>query len=414
MPRPNDPVSKALTELQRLVRRPAVDDPALYVSNVVVDDHEPGSEATTLMLLADEHAAISSLVASLKHDLRFEHLPRPGHELYRFIRACLRDRDSDQVTAFVTAHAHEPRPDTVFIPVTSLTIPQEIAIGSIRLLPPDAVELPITPGEHIRAVAAIPVEGTDANAMVDRARVIAESDLRRFRVALRADRWIHEAQLRFRLGPQFALASGPSGLITPGDVSWDLEVHDELVQTVATQQLAQLPTKPANKLEQQIELALTWIEATYFAPDPMVQAFTLCFALEALLGRKSDGEKGRGLAMRRAVLAQVIRGTFAHPNLIYNVYDQVRSTAVHGEIPPPIDRKVIAELAFDVRLAVDEVLTFARAEGVHKRSKVLAALERQTQWAELDSWLRKLNDLGWTDYLDKQTVDRQPPPAEGS
>ena len=117
----------------------------------------------------------------------------------------------------------------------SLTVGQEFTVGSIRLLPADAPELPIEPGGSIRAVAAVAVRGTNTNAMVDRARGVAERELRRLRIALRDDKWVDGAQLRFRLGPQFALVSGPRWT-APADMSWDLELFDDLARPSPTTQ----------------------------------------------------------------------------------------------------------------------------------------------------------------------------------
>lgn len=384
------------------MRRPATDDPERYVSHfVVVADRDDDANPTSVGLLADEQALIRRLETELAHDLRFEHLAEPVREIREFIRDCLHDRDADQVEPFITRHGQQPATDTCFIPVLNLTVATEITVGSLRLLPADSTELPITPSQHLRAIAAVPVIGTDTNAMVDRARVVAERELRRLRIALREDKWVHEAQLRFRLGPQFALASGPSGWVAPGDVAWDLELYDDLIQTVTAQQVIHLPDPPSTKLNDQVDLALTWIEAAYFAPDPVVQAVNLCIALEALLGRKDDKEKGRGLAMRRAVLGKVASGGFAHPGRIFTIYDQVRSTAVHGEIAPTISRGTVTQLAFDIRRAVDETLTFARAHNLPSRKAVLKALKRQDQWDEVANWLRQLHDPDWNTYLDR-------------
>jgi len=163
-------------------------------------------------------------------------ISRSGREVRRFIWSCLRDRDTDQVEGFIAQHARDPVEDVCFIPVLSLTVGQEFTVGSIRLPPADAPELPVEPGGSIRAVAAVAVGGTNTNAMVDRARAVAERELRRRRIALRENNWVHGAQLRFRLGPQFALVSGPSGWTAPADVSWDLELYDDLARPSPTTQ----------------------------------------------------------------------------------------------------------------------------------------------------------------------------------
>ena len=65
----------------------------------------------------------------------------------------------------------------------------------------------------------------------------------------------------------------------------------------------------------------------------------LFFALEAMLGDKSEGLKAPALAVRRAIRGLVTRDGFIHPARTYLLYDEVRSAAVHGEEPPEIGQR---------------------------------------------------------------------------
>jgi hypothetical protein len=398
----DDDIVRALTGLQQLVRRPWAEGETRYASTFVVESEE-GSDPISINLLADEVRATNAVVALLGADLRFEHLFDPKAQVRSFIADCVRNRDADQVAGFIAEHARPPVEDVCFIPVTGLIVKKETVVGAVRLLPREAAELPITPHERIQAVVAVPVVGTKEEAMVDRARAEAGAGLRRLRIALRADRWIHDAQLRFRLDSAFMLASGASGWVAPEDVSWDLELDDALIQKAATEPVSLVPTTPETDLDHHVDLALGWIEAAYFAPDPVVAALNLCFALEAVLGRKSDREKGRGLALRRAVLSRVVRRRFAHPNRIYLLYDQLRSSAVHGEIPPSIDRASVSRFAWDVREAVNEALSFSRSKGIVTRRRLLMELAKRDEWTEMTSWLRDNADSGWSTYLDESS-----------
>lgn len=80
---------------------------------------------------------------------------------------------------------------------------------------------------------------------------------------------------------------------------------------------------------------MRWIEQAFVVGDKQLLELLFCFfALEALLGDKSDGLKAHALAFRRALLGSVVRGHFAHPNRLALLYDKVRPAAVHGSEPP--------------------------------------------------------------------------------
>lgn len=166
--------------------------------------------------------------------------------------------------SFADEHAQEPETQTCFIPIAGLSVNHEVEIMGIRLLAPGSTELPIVPSPHIKCAAAIAVAGTNPQLMADRARDTAEHALRRLRVALRADRWAHEWQLRFRLEPAFMFSGGISGWVAPGETSWELELSAELVATAEQQALATIAAQPRTDLDRRVNLALSWIEAAYF------------------------------------------------------------------------------------------------------------------------------------------------------
>jgi hypothetical protein len=109
--------------------------------------------------------------------------------------------------------------------------------------------------------------------------------------------------------------------------------------------------------------------------DPISKLLYLFFALEAILGDKSEGLKGAGLAVRRALLGLLVNGGFSHPARTFVLYDNVRSAAVHGEEPPQISPKDVDAFAWDVRRAVNEFLRFARRNGLTRRAQVREALD---------------------------------------
>jgi hypothetical protein len=128
----------------------------------------------------------------------------------------------------------------------------------------------------------------------------------------------------------------------------------------------------------------------------------LFFALEGILGDKSEGLKAHGLAFRRAMLGIATRGQFVDPNRIFYLYDRVRSAAVHGEHPPELDWRMVGRVAWDVRRALNEYLEYARERGLQKRSRVLRALKDHPDATKLIASLCSKGGPHWQDYLDSQ------------
>jgi hypothetical protein len=127
----------------------------------------------------------------------------------------------------------------------------------------------------------------------------------------------------------------------------------------------------------------------------------LFFALESLLGDKSEGLKAAGLAFRRAMLSIATTERFAHPDRMLLLYDRVRSAAVHGEQVPEVTWDLVSRLAWDIRLAMNEYLDYAEAEGHRKRSQVRKALMEHAEAKRLAEWLRERGGPEWRDFLDK-------------
>jgi hypothetical protein len=101
----------------------------------------------------------------------------------------------------------------------------------------------------------------------------------------------------------------------------------------------------------------------------------LIFALEAILGDRSEGEKAESLAIRRATLAAKRTGSYVNPRRIYDLYAQPRSDAVHGEDPREVTRDELSRLSADVRQAIYEFLEYAAEHGITKRSQLVKELD---------------------------------------
>ncbi len=335
-------------------------------------------------LLVDERAALEHVRSLLSADLRFEYLK--DHEIERVTGryVCLaRRRRDDLVAEFVAEHARDPMERTCFFPVELLTVKEEVELYGVRLIPRDAVERPPTlfghdPGPTMGSVIAVACAGTDYWKMSMRARPVAARALRLLRATLREEPWLPDRQLRFRLGSVVWFDDSiRAGWTSPLDEGWELELDDGLLRHATSQEISALPDAPRNDVERRLELALEWFERGQLAVDPIVELLYLFFALEGILGDKSEGLKAPSLAVRRAMLGLLTSGRFVHPNRTYLLYDEVRSAAVHGEAPRRrvIGQREVDKFAWDVRRALNEFLGYARREGFTKRAQVRKALD---------------------------------------
>lgn len=340
-------------------------------------------------------------------DLRFEHLEKTVEEdLRNFIRRAYLGED-DAVDAFVKEHAKEPRVETCFIPIDHLRVSEEVEILGLRLLPVDHDEVPeahpfFVPQAPAAAIAAVPVEGTNLKRMAERAKARTKRSLRVLRMALREHRMIPNEQLRFRISAFYSFGPARAGFQSPTDVSWEVELDEELIGLISSQPLAALWFMPANDIERRAEVAMQWLEDAAFEGEQLKRLLFVFFALEALFGNKAEGLKGHAISFRRAVLSSVMRGAFQHPSRMFDLYDGARSGAVHGEVRPEISEQEINAFAWDARIALNEYLAYAQRIGATKRKDVRASLENEPQATEMIAWIRRSGGKAWKGYLDER------------
>jgi hypothetical protein len=184
------------------------------------------------------------------------------------------------------------------------------------------------------------------------------------------------------------------------DRPFDLGVNEELVELAAAQPVASLPVDPSNSVEERAIIAVGWIERSWFAGEPLIELLFLFFALEALLGDESEGLKAHGLAFRQAMLSGVVQGAFSDPNRTYLLYDQVRSTAVHGGRAPEVDEPLVKAFRGHVRRTLNEYLTYARRENISRGGALVRSLDNQAKRPELIEWLRARGGGVWNSWLD--------------
>lgn len=317
----------------------------------------------------------------LPTDLRFEHMDEAAcrEAAWRFVCAAHLLKE-DQVAPFVAEHAHEIEQLTCFFPVVHLSMRERASFQGSELIPAGEAELPKVflgpdPRPMVASVIGVPTEGTNRGNMSERGAVAARHALRLLRIGLRDDHWVADRQLRFQLGASFWFSDSLGGFKTPAEQGWDYEIDRSAVEQIAASPLGDVPLEGGTGVEKAARRAVTWFEHSQLATDPLVEILMLTFAVEALLGRKSGKLKARELALRRAILSHHATGSFAHPGRFYLVYDQIRSVAVHGGDPPGFDDDLVQTVAWDVRRAISEYLSFAQERGFTGRGKLLAALD---------------------------------------
>ena len=250
------------------------------------------------------------------------------------------------------------------------------------------------------SLIAVECTGTSSKNMIQRARADAERALRLLRATLRGHNMLPDIQLRFRLGTVVWFDDSKFGWDRRPDAGVDLELGDDLLALAASQPLSMLPAAPTNDVERRVARALVWFERAQLAVDPLMELLALFFALETILGDTSEGPKAGGLALRRAMLGLRTSGHFAHPSQTYWLYDQVRSKAVHGDEPPEVSQRDVDRFAWDVRVALNECMQLARAEGLTRRKHVRDALDGDERRAEIIAALVEEDPVNWRSYIE--------------
>jgi len=401
-----DAVARALKRLQSLVRQPRAEDRIVHSGRVPEDIAT--EDFRWLYLEPDQELARQEARTALLSDLRFEYLARRDAEtaLWRFACRCRADRAHDHVQPFIREHAREVLHLTCYLPVEYLKVTANAEVAGLRLLPVASDEIPppqrnFTLDPPVGCVAAVPVSGTDAGRMSDRAHATAEHGLRLLRIALRAGTGINRDQFWFRLGEAYAFDERASGWAQRPGTPYEMTLVASEIDHVNAQLLVALPLAPGNKFERKADLAVRWMERAWLATEPLIRLLYLFFALESLLGDRSEGEKAGLIALRRAMLGEASGRGFTHPSDTYLLYDEVRSAAVHGSEPPELSEDAVDRFARDVRDDLDDYLRYGRDHGFTKQSQLVQALDNHPGRPQMIAWLRVNGGDMWTNYLDK-------------
>ncbi len=191
-----------------------------------------------------------------------------------------------------------------------------------------------------------------------------------------------------------------SGWGTRDDAAYDLGFGGDLITKAENQPVSRMPAHPATDIAKKADLALRWMERAWLTGEPLVALLYLFFALEAMLGDKSEKLKAHGLAFRQTMLSHVVDGNFPHPSGTWFLYDTVRSGAVHGEDAPDVEWKVVHSFAWDVRRTLNQYLTVAEKHKYARRARLLKFLDEHPDRPRLIAWLREGGGEIWTKFLD--------------
>ncbi len=393
-------IEQTLKKLQAAVRTTSTPDASRWMTRTLPDDLAT-DEVKAIVLDRAECEMVDKTVAELEADPGYEHLTDTQNKVLRFVADATTCRSTNHVPAFVQQYARPVEDATCIFTVLHLNITERMEIGGVLLLPSGNELIPDVP--EMKDVAdgtsyiSVPCRGTNCGRMAERARERAEHALGLLRIAMDQQMMYHRRQLGFRIGDTYVLAGKQVGW-QAGDVAHTASLDRDMYERVMTKLVTQVPLDRPNGLQKQVLLAIDWINRGFSTSDRLVAMLYQFFALEALLGDTAGGLKSYRLAFRRTMLAHVTDGGWVGPELIYDLYDKIRSTAVHGSEPPVVTKKAADSFETDVIRALEQYLTFAAANGFTARVQLRRALVGH---ADVEAMLERLRgrDSSWDGFV---------------
>jgi hypothetical protein len=400
----------ALRKLQAEVRSKQPDDgPSMRMGAIPPD--VATDEATTMTVGPRVKATLQDAVRALAADPRFEHLDdQTDAEVWNFACRCALKRGEDQVRAFVETHAKTPEPRVGLFGIAYLEITEPFSVGEVEFLPlPDEASEDgafLRRDADCRSMAQVTVTGTNLDRMTERARDRVQHALRVLRISLAKPPSLVGSQLRFRLAETWVFQDALHAWQRHDGAPITLELPRPPSEIWDGFQFLELPYDNQNKAQRQAALALEWIDEARLAVNPLHKVLFLFSALEAILGDKSEGLKAPMIVFYRVLLGDVVSGGFSHPGPVYDLYDKVRSYAVHGEYPPVISENVASRLEWNVRDALYEFLKFSAERNLTTRAKVKEALLATDVAPKGLEWLKANDPIGpWETWSPHERPD---------
>lgn len=397
------PVVDRVSELLETFRRRLVEHEADFEFGISLHafEGEFGREdGVTMALDGDQERARVALVETMLEDLRFEHLKKSAADKlsWDFAYACEQPAEDVDPAGLIWDSAAEPEDRTCWFWIPGMTVPGPMEFSGVAITsvqehsPPDRFAKRVEGG----AVIGVPCHGTNPSNMRDRARQIAEIALQRLRIALDEEYWILPQHLMFEISEFHWFDTGGTGFRRDARLAIPVEIEPAQVTRFEQQPLLQLPVVPTSEIEEQIAIAVGWVDRASFSADPVVATLFRFFALEALFTkrRESMGLK-RIIARRCATLSREVESGYMNPLPMPHLYDQVRSQAVHGEEPHQLSEKSAKFVKGLTAKALSEYMTFASANGFQHRWEVLNALDNSEHRTLLIEGLKRHDPKTW-------------------
>jgi hypothetical protein len=388
-----DPLEKALKRVQHAARDSSRPPAEPGHSHMTFSATASTGEQVWVTLYDEGCWAFHEACELMAGDPRLEYMDQKALEaaVHTFAAAAGVVRTESHVAGFVEQHAQQVRNLACSFAVEDLILDRRRELFGATFIPVEEAQMPplIDDQTPVHSIIAVQCEGTSGRRMMERAKETAEHALRLLRAGLREHRSIHNDQLRFRLGIHYWFTvngeARPGWQRRPGEPTTFGPINDDLINLATSPAIATLPEHGTSDIERRASRALVWWERSFLSVDPIEKVVFLFTALEAILGDKADGLKAENLTMRRAALSESLGEGFALPARGLALYEDVRSQAIHGEEPEPIDLKEAEAFEWDVRKAISEYVRYASERGLTRRKDVLASL--LTKRREIEDFL---------------------------
>jgi hypothetical protein len=395
----SDTIEKALRQLQGMVRTEPKNVPQAMSKRL--PDSLTSGKATHLVVGSRVRDAIKDFESLLLNDLRFEYLGESiQRHVWNFVCLSAMQHNTNHVQGFMSQLVRQPETIRCFYAIDHLKVAEPFRIAGVNFLPQTGEGFGSS-GRFLEELlkcegfAEVTLTGTNTARMVDRGRLVVDHTLRLLRLSL-ARKGLSDIQLRFRSGIYYILPeTGSFGWQSHPDLAVTCETIPSFIEYLGTD-LLDLPGIGTNDATKHALSAMSWIDQAQLAVDPINRTLFLFFALEALLGDTSAGLKSQTLVFNRVMLGEIVSGGFFHPVPLYWLYDEVRSSAVHGDEPPQFPLSEVESLEWNVRNALYEYVTFCRDRKLTSRAGVRRELLKDREQAEKGlKWLRQRDPRGW-------------------
>lgn len=355
-----------------------------------------------ITISGDEVDRFEDAEKALEADPRFEYLRDRHRQLtdavWQFVFRAVLYSSADHIDWFLREYERVARTERCFMTVDFLGVSEPLELRGVTLLPLGHEDIPdqLNTARPCKSVAVTEVVGTSGKLMGRRARVRANDALRVLRVGLREERSIHPRQLHFHLGSWMAFESGGWGGGSTRS-PFELELGRGELDRALAQPLGRLLDPEDREIDRKALIALEWLERSLMTPDAVIATLYAFFALEAIVGDKSEGKKAKNVAFMMTMLGHAAEGHFKAPWVIEGLYEEVRSTAVHGGEVPVVPGRELESFQWSVRRALNQFLEFADAQALDRTHDVRQALLHHPDAHEAVGWLREM-DATWDDF----------------